>query len=47
MTEGEALPIQQPTVLVVDDEPAVRRVLAMRLEVAGYRVVIAEDGEEA
>jgi DNA-binding response OmpR family regulator len=34
-------------VLVVDDEPAVRRVLTMRLQLAGYRVICAEDGEEA
>jgi DNA-binding response OmpR family regulator len=37
----------RPTLLVVDDEPAVRRVLVMRLQLAGYRVVCAEDGEEA
>jgi response regulator RpfG family c-di-GMP phosphodiesterase len=37
----------QATVLVVDDEPAVRRVLLMRLQLAGYRVICAEDGEEA
>ncbi|MEB3324385.1 MAG: response regulator [Cyanobacteriota bacterium] len=37
----------KPTLLVVDDEPAVRRVLVMRLQLAGYRVVCAEDGEEA
>ena len=35
------------TLLVVDDEPAVRRVLVMRLQLAGYRVICAEDGEEA
>jgi len=35
------------TLLVVDDEAAVRRVLLMRLQLAGYRVVCAEDGEEA
>ncbi|MFN7901098.1 MAG: response regulator transcription factor RpaB [Synechococcaceae cyanobacterium] len=35
------------TLLVVDDEPAVRRVLVMRLQLSGYRVVCAEDGEEA
>jgi DNA-binding response OmpR family regulator len=35
------------TILVVDDEPAVRRVLVMRLQLAGYRVVCADDGEEA
>jgi DNA-binding response OmpR family regulator len=38
---------QRATILVVDDEPAVRRVLVMRLQLAGYRVVCAEDGEEA
>ena len=37
----------QATLLVVDDEPAVRRVLVMRLQMAGYRVICAEDGEEA
>ena len=31
------------TLLVVDDEAAVRRVLVMRLQLAGYRVVCAED----
>jgi DNA-binding response OmpR family regulator len=35
------------TVLVVDDEATVRRVLQMRLELAGYRVICAEDGEQA
>ena len=49
--EESPLPSQQrpdaPTLLVVDDEPAVRRVLVMRLQLAGYRVVCAEDGDEA
>nr|YP_009530709.1 two component transcriptional regulator [Paulinella micropora]AXY63398.1 two component transcriptional regulator [Paulinella micropora] len=35
------------TLLVVDDEPAVRRVLVTRLQLAGYRVISAEDGEAA
>ena len=35
------------TVLVVDDEAAVRRVLVMRLQLSGYRVICAEDGEQA
>jgi len=35
------------TILVVDDEAAVRRVLVMRLQLAGYTVVCAEDGEQA
>ena len=34
-------------VLAVDDEPTVREVLAMRMEVWGYRVVVAADGAEA
>ena len=49
---GEESKARQPaepraTLLVVDDEAAVRRVLVMRLQLAGYRVVCAEDGEEA
>jgi DNA-binding response OmpR family regulator len=40
-------PSTKGTILVVDDEPAVRRVLLMRLQLAGYNVVSAEDGEEA
>ena len=46
MPGGEPL---QPkaTVLVVDDEAAVRRVLVMRLQLSGYRVICAEDGEQA
>ena len=36
------LPTQpKATVLVVDDEAAVRRVLVMRLQLAGYTVVCA------
>ena len=35
------------SILVVDDEPAVLRVLVTRLQLAGYRVMSAEDGEEA
>ncbi len=38
---------QDKTVLVVDDEPDVRRYLSMILEDAGFRVVTAADGEEA
>jgi two-component system phosphate regulon response regulator PhoB len=37
----------QPTVLVVEDEPAQREVLAYNLEAEGFRVIRAEDGEEA
>jgi CheY-like chemotaxis protein len=35
------------TVLIVDDEPVVRRVLTLALEQARYKVVSASNGEEA
>ena len=35
------------SILVVDDHPATRRLLAMRLRQAGYRVLAAGDGREA
>ncbi|WP_392346230.1 response regulator transcription factor RpaB [Parasynechococcus sp.] len=42
------LPSQpKATILVVDDEAAVRRILLMRLQLSGYRVICAEDGEQA
>ena len=36
-----------PTVLIADDEPAIRRVLREILEFEGYEVVEAADGDEA
>jgi DNA-binding response OmpR family regulator len=41
------MPESSPTILLVDDEDAVRRVLAFPLEKDGYDVVQAADGEEA
>src|SRR5215207_9471346 len=35
------------TILVADDEPAIRDLLAVLLEAAGHRVLRAADGEEA
>ena len=34
-------------ILVVDDEASIRRILQTRLEMIGYSVVTASDGEEA
>jgi two-component system KDP operon response regulator KdpE len=38
---------QQATILVVDDEPHVRKLVKANLESSGYRVHTAGDGEEA
>lgn len=45
-TEG-AVSTSCKRLLVVDDEPAVRRILDTRLRLAGYTVILAADGEEA
>jgi signal transduction histidine kinase/CheY-like chemotaxis protein len=39
--------LARETVLVVEDEPAVRRAVQRNLERLGYRVVVASDGEDA
>ena len=39
--------VDQPIVLLVEDEPAQREVLTYNLEADGFRVTNAEDGEEA
>ncbi len=38
---------EHPTVLVVEDEPAQRELLSYNLSAEGFRVVQAENGEEA
>ncbi|MEM8778161.1 MAG: hybrid sensor histidine kinase/response regulator [Cyanobacteria bacterium P01_G01_bin.49] len=40
-------PLQNPTILVVDDSAALRRTLALTLQKSGYRVIQAKDGREA
>jgi DNA-binding response OmpR family regulator len=40
-------PVNATRVLVVDDEPMVREVLARYLAKEGYAVDVAEDGEQA
>ena len=37
----------QPSILVVDDDPDVRRIVSVMLERAGYAVRTAQDGQEA
>ncbi len=38
---------KQRRVLLVDDEPSIVKMVAKRLEVAGFEVLVAMDGEEA
>ena len=42
-----ATPAAKETILVVDDEASIRRILETRLSMIGYQVVTASDGEEA
>lgn len=44
---NEAAKDQTVTVLIVDDEPQMRRLLAVTLESSGYKVIAAEKGQEA
>ncbi len=37
--------IRRPRVLVVDDDPAIRLLYAINLELAGFEVLAAEDGQ--
>jgi len=39
--------MQKRRILLVDDEPAIIKIVGKRLELAGYEVVVAMDGEEA
>ena len=43
---NESRPRPQPVVLVVDDEPQIRRLLSVALESAGHRVLAASTGAE-
>ena len=38
---------EKPRILLVDDEPSIVKVVTKRLEVEGYEVLIAMDGQEA
>jgi DNA-binding response OmpR family regulator len=39
--------MDEPTILVVDDEPTVTEVVSIYLKRAGYRVIVASDGQSA
>lgn len=39
--------VSQPAVLVIDDDRAMRSLLEIYLAASGYRVLLAQDGEEA
>ncbi|MBI4186783.1 MAG: response regulator transcription factor [Chloroflexi bacterium] len=39
--------IPKPCILVVDDDPAIRRFIRARLEAANYQVMVAADGADA
>jgi DNA-binding response OmpR family regulator len=39
--------MNQPTILVVDDEPSISEVVGLYLRRAGYHVLVAHDGQEA
>jgi DNA-binding response OmpR family regulator len=46
MTEADAVPREQPVVLVVDDDQDILELVAFRLGRAGYKVLLAHDGQE-
>jgi DNA-binding response OmpR family regulator len=39
--------MNEPTILVVDDEPSISEVVSIYLRRAGYQVVVARDGQQA
>lgn len=41
------MPVQSPTVLVVDDDPVVVSLLRVNFEMGGFRVLTASDGPSA
>ncbi|MGD8174997.1 sigma 54-interacting transcriptional regulator [Marinimicrobium sp. ARAG 43.8] len=47
MSEPAKEPAAEPLILLVDDDPSILQLLSMRLGASGYRVLTAEDGEQA
>jgi CheY-like chemotaxis protein len=44
---GRRSVVAEPLILLVDDEPSIRETVSFILEMEGYRVVTAENGEDA
>ena len=42
-----ATKVSSGTILIVDDEEAIRKMARLMLEAAGYKVIVAENGEQA
>ena len=40
-------PSQKPTILVVDDEPVIRKLVSAMLSSSGYQIILADTGEQA
>ncbi len=38
---------QKPTILVVDDEPEIRKLVSAMLSRSGYQIILADTGEQA
>ena len=47
MNDGEAGPVDDVRVLFVEDDPAVAQMYKLKLELDGYQVAVAGDGEVA
>ncbi|RKZ33690.1 two-component system response regulator, partial [bacterium] len=43
----ESLPVEPATIVVVDDEQRIRKVLSLQLEKAGYNVISLDNGKQA
>lgn len=41
------MPLEKRRILLVDDEPSIIKMVGRRLEVEGYEVLVAMDGQEA
>lgn len=46
-TGNGAVAPQEPTIVVVDDDPLIGEIVGEALEAAGYRVVLVQSGEDA